>query len=224
MKGLFLTCLDQKDEGYALVKQGVKNDMQSHIVWHVYGLMHRADKNYEEALKCYSQANRIEKDSINILTDLATLAVQLRNHPQHVEARVNILRIAPRFRRHWIGLAVAYFAARMYYEADRLLRNYEEMLREVPDDEYDLSEILLFHATVLEAAGKFEECLEFLGENVGKIVDRTAYSIKRGESQTGFALCEADGNVESTHSASPRPHGISRVGLRHPARRKLGQL
>jgi hypothetical protein len=62
MKGLFLSCTaDRKAEGYECVKKGVLNDMGSHIVWHVYGIMHRADKNYEEALKCYVQANRIEK-------------------------------------------------------------------------------------------------------------------------------------------------------------------
>lgn len=61
MKGLFLSCVDRKPEGYELVKRGVRMDMTSHIVWHVYGIMHRADKNFEEALKCYIQANRIEK-------------------------------------------------------------------------------------------------------------------------------------------------------------------
>lgn len=61
MKGLFFACQERKPEGYELIKRGVRNDMGSHIVWHVYGIMHRADKNFEEALKCYSQANRIEK-------------------------------------------------------------------------------------------------------------------------------------------------------------------
>lgn len=61
MKGLFLASQDRKEEGYEFIKKGVRQDMGSHIVWHVYGLMHRADKNFEEALKCYSQANKIEK-------------------------------------------------------------------------------------------------------------------------------------------------------------------
>ena len=29
--------------------------------WHVFGLLYRSDKNYEEALKCYSQALKIDK-------------------------------------------------------------------------------------------------------------------------------------------------------------------
>lgn len=37
MKGLTLNCLDKKDEAYELVRRGVKADLKSHVVWHVYG-------------------------------------------------------------------------------------------------------------------------------------------------------------------------------------------
>lgn len=33
----------------------------SFLGWHVFGLLYRSDKNYEEALKCYSQALKIDK-------------------------------------------------------------------------------------------------------------------------------------------------------------------
>ena len=196
---------DRKPEGYELIKRGVRNDMGSHIVWHVYGIMHRADKNFEEALKCYSQANRIEKvrrlrgcsiafanppypsqDSLNILSDLAILTIHLRHYSAYVDARLSILRAAPRLRRNWVGLAVAQHLAGQLFEADRTLRNYEEMIREVPEKEYEHSEVLLYHALVLDEAGEYEKCLEFLGEHAGEIVDRQAYSVQRG----AFALEE----------------------------------
>ncbi|KAM0752180.1 N-terminal acetyltransferase A, auxiliary subunit [Meredithblackwellia eburnea MCA 4105] len=179
MKGLFLSSLDRKEEGYEHVKRGVRNDMGSHIVWHVYGLMHRADKNWEEALKCYSQANKIERDSLNILGDLAILSIHLRNYPLYVDSRLSILRVAPRLRRNWLGLAIAQHLNGQFAEADRTLRNYEEMLRDVPEGEYDLSEVLLYHATVLDEAGEWERSIEFLQENTGKIVDRQSYSVLR---------------------------------------------
>lgn len=56
MKGLVLTYLGKREEGVELVKKGVRLDLQSHICWHVYGLVHKQDRNYEEALKCYTQA------------------------------------------------------------------------------------------------------------------------------------------------------------------------
>lgn len=61
MKGIFLCSLDRKPEGYDCVRRGTKNDPGSHIVWHVYALVLRADKNFEEALNCYKKAVDIEK-------------------------------------------------------------------------------------------------------------------------------------------------------------------
>lgn len=37
MKGLLLNCMEKKEEAYELVKRGVKNDIRSHVCWHVYG-------------------------------------------------------------------------------------------------------------------------------------------------------------------------------------------
>lgn len=63
MKGLVLTNMGRKDEGLDLVRKGVRLDLTSHICWHVLGLVHKADRNYEEALKCYTQALRFDKVS-----------------------------------------------------------------------------------------------------------------------------------------------------------------
>jgi N-alpha-acetyltransferase 15/16, NatA auxiliary subunit len=61
MKGLILTHMDKRDEGIELVKKGVRLDLTSHICWHVFGLIQKAEKNYEEALKSYTQALRFDK-------------------------------------------------------------------------------------------------------------------------------------------------------------------
>ncbi|GAA5916478.1 hypothetical protein JCM5296_005897 [Sporobolomyces johnsonii] len=179
MKGLFLCCLDRKPEGYDLVKQGVKNDMGSHIVWHVYAIVLRADKNFDEALKCYKKACEIEKDSLNLLTDLSTLTIHLRHYADYVEVRRSILRTQPRLRRNWLALAVAQYLAQQYADACATLTYYENMLREVPSGDVEHSEVLLFHAMCLEEAGEYDKCLEFLGDKSGEIVDRSAYSVQR---------------------------------------------
>ncbi|SCZ97206.1 BZ3500_MvSof-1268-A1-R1_Chr4-2g07060 [Microbotryum saponariae] len=205
MRGLFLSCVDRKPEGYAEVDRAVDNDPGSHIVWHVYALMLRADSRFEQALDCYRKATTIEpaspenrrdtrallaellrlptisgpQDSLNLLTDMAMLLVHLRHYTEYAQARLAILRTQPRLRKNWIYLAVAQHLASQHAEADRTLTHFANILREVPDGEFDLGEILLYHAQVLEEAGQFERCLEFLQENSGKIVDRTAYSVQR---------------------------------------------
>jgi peptide alpha-N-acetyltransferase len=61
MKGLVLTHMGKRDEGIDLVKKGVRLDLTSHICWHVFGLIQKGEKNYEEALKSYTQALRFDK-------------------------------------------------------------------------------------------------------------------------------------------------------------------
>ncbi|BGP42870.1 hypothetical protein JCM10449v2_006882 [Rhodotorula kratochvilovae] len=179
MKGIFLCSLDRKPEGYDCVRRGVKNDPGSHIVWHVYALVLRADKNFGEALKCYKKAVEIEKDSLNLLNDMAPIAVHLRKYDDYVSIRLSMLKSQPRVRRNWVNLAVAQFLARQYRAATQTLAYYEDMLRDVPEGDVEMGEVLLFHAQVLEEAGEYERCLDFLGEKSAQIVDRTAYTVQR---------------------------------------------
>lgn len=47
--------------------------------WHVYGLLQRSDKKYEEAIKCYRNALKWDKDNLQILRDLSLLQIQMRD-------------------------------------------------------------------------------------------------------------------------------------------------
>ena len=60
IKGLVLASMHQKEEGLKLAKQGLCKNLMSFICWHALGIIHRMDRNYEESLKCYGQALRIE--------------------------------------------------------------------------------------------------------------------------------------------------------------------
>ena len=79
MKGLLLNSLEQKEEAYETTKKGLKFNMKSHITWHVYGLIYRSDRNYKEAIKCYLNALKIDKDNQQILRDLANLQIHIRD-------------------------------------------------------------------------------------------------------------------------------------------------
>ncbi|TRY87613.1 hypothetical protein DNTS_005998 [Danionella cerebrum] len=79
MKGLTLNCLGKKEEAYELVRRGLRNDLKSHVCWHVYGLLQRSDKKYNEAIKCYRNALKWDKDNLQILRDLSLLQIQMRD-------------------------------------------------------------------------------------------------------------------------------------------------
>jgi N-alpha-acetyltransferase 15/16, NatA auxiliary subunit len=80
MKGLILNQFGptRKVEVYDLCKKGLRYDLTSHICWHVLGMVYRSDRNYEEALKCYQNAIKFDRENLNILKDMAVLQIQCR--------------------------------------------------------------------------------------------------------------------------------------------------
>ena len=61
MKGLVMVHLGEREAGITLIKDGMRKDLQSHICWHVWALIQKGEHNYEEALKSYSMALKIDK-------------------------------------------------------------------------------------------------------------------------------------------------------------------
>ena len=45
----------------------------------MYGLLQRSDKKYDEAIKCYRNALKWDKDNLQILRDLSLLQIQMRD-------------------------------------------------------------------------------------------------------------------------------------------------
>ena len=58
---------ERKKKAHEFVSVGVKNNIFSHVCWHVYGLLHKADRNYKEASKCYSQALKIDPNNFLVV-------------------------------------------------------------------------------------------------------------------------------------------------------------
>ncbi|KAF9157580.1 hypothetical protein DFQ27_000908 [Actinomortierella ambigua] len=182
MKGLFYSHLDKKEEAYEFVKKGLRYDLKSHICWHVFGLLYRADKNYEEALKCYTQALRIDKDNMQILRDYSLLQMQLRNYEAYIETRHQLLELRPQNRMYWIGLAVAYHMMGKNDLAVKVLSAYEDSLKDIPTKpDYEHSEMLLYHNSILGEAGDMQVALDHLDSIDKHVCDRRAVREKRAQ-------------------------------------------
>jgi tetratricopeptide (TPR) repeat protein len=121
MKGLILTHMGKRDEGLELVKKGIRLDLTSHICWHVFGLIQKGEKNYEEALKSYTQALKFDK--------VRLVQTQLRIFDGLVETRHTLLKIRPNMRQHWIALAVAYHLNGNLADAKKILEHYQLILK-----------------------------------------------------------------------------------------------
>ncbi|KAF9696101.1 hypothetical protein EKO04_006156 [Ascochyta lentis] len=180
MKALILNSQGHGDEAFTLCKLALKNDMKSHICWHVYGLLWRSVKNYEEAIKAYKFALRIEPGSLNILRDLALLQCQIRDYDGYIESRRKMMQERPQLRQNWTALAVAFHLAGNLVEAENILKTYEETLKQTPPKgDLEHSEAVLYKNTIIAESGDTERALKHLDEIIKSNLDRTsAYELK----------------------------------------------
>ncbi|XP_041046535.1 N-alpha-acetyltransferase 15, NatA auxiliary subunit a isoform X2 [Cetorhinus maximus] len=182
MKGLTLNCLGKKEEAYEYVRRGLRNDLKSHVCWHVYGLLQRSDKKYDEAIKCYRNALKWDKDNLQILRDLSLLQIQMRDLEGYRETRYQLLQLRPAQRASWIGYAIAYHLLEDYDMASKILEEFRKTQQASPDKiDYEYSELLLYQNQVLREGGMYKEALEHLDNHEKQICDKLAVEECQGE-------------------------------------------
>lgn len=181
MKGLTLNCMGRKEEAYEFVKNGLRHDLRSHVCWHVFGLLYRSDRNYNEAIKCYRNAIRIDPENLQILRDLYLLQVQMRDLKGFAETRRTMLTLKPNNRNNWIGFAIAHHLVGNYQMAIDIIDKYFSTLDGESVPNYEDSEIYLYQNQLIEEAGDAEKALAHLEENESQITDTLAWRQKRGQ-------------------------------------------
>ncbi|KAJ8980899.1 hypothetical protein NQ317_011199 [Molorchus minor] len=122
MKGLTLNCLGRKEEAYEYVRRGLRNDLRSHVCWHVYGLYKDRTKNMTKQLSVivmHSSGKRI----IFKFLDLSLLQIQMRDLEGYRDTRYQLLVLRPTQRASWIGYAMSFHLLEDYKNAFKYTRN-----------------------------------------------------------------------------------------------------
>ena len=175
MKALIINSQGHSEEAFALAKVALKNAMKSHVCWHVYGLLYRSEKNYEEAIKAYKFALKLEPESQQIQKDLAVLQIQTRDYQGYVQSRRAILQQRTGWRQNWTALAVAQHLAGDLASAERTLTTYEETLKSPPPKtDIEHAEAILYKNSIIAETGEVERALEHLDAAAKNNPDRTS--------------------------------------------------
>ncbi|KIW06834.1 uncharacterized protein PV09_02514 [Verruconis gallopava] len=189
MKALTLNAMGQTDEAFALAKQALQADMKSHICWHVYGLLYRSTKQLDEAIKAYKFALKLEPESQQIQRDLAFLQIQMRDYAGYIESRKAILQQRSGLRQNWTALAVAHHLAGNLATAEKLLKTYEDTLKQPPPrTDYEHSEAALYRNTIIAEMGETQRALEHLESIAKNNLDRTAVMEMRAQYQLQLGM------------------------------------
>ena len=156
---------------------------RSHVCWHVYGLLHRSERNYNEAIKAYKQALRIDSDNIQILRDLSMLQVQMRDLAGFAVTRHNILSLKPNGKINWLAFALAKHLNGDLRGAISVIDIYLGTLTEGAPElarGFEASELALYRNKILsEIPNNFKEALEHLDTCEKIVVDRTSWLMTR---------------------------------------------
>ncbi|KAF8755421.1 N-terminal acetyltransferase A, auxiliary subunit [Rhizoctonia solani] len=122
----------------------------------------------------------------------AQLQMQLRQFDQLVQTRHTLLALRPTMRQSWVALAVAY---QMNDDLERADKN-------VPDYDFEHSELLLYHLRIMENLGKHDEVLAALDvySKQRQILDRTAIVEFRGVQKSDME--QLDNLTDESRSAA----------------------
>lgn len=172
MKGLTLNCLGRKEEAYDYVRRGLRQDLRSHVCWHVYGLLQRSDRKYDEAIKCYRNALKWDKDNLQILRDLSLLQIQMRDLEGYRDTRYQLLVLRPGQRASWIGYAMSYHLLKDYEMAIKILEEFRKTQANEKSFDYEYSEMLLYQNSLMVEADMYDEALQQLDAFDAQLLDR----------------------------------------------------
>jgi len=180
MKGLILNCLGKKEEAYNFVRLGLRNNLTSHVCWHVFGLLQRSDKKYDEAIKCYRNALKWDKDNLQILRDLSLLQIQMRDLEGYKDTRYKLFELRPTQRASWIGYAMSFHLLKDFSTALKIIEEFRKTMQKSSYD-YEHSELLLYQNLVLRESGALEEALDHLETYATSICDKVTLAELRGD-------------------------------------------
>jgi len=182
MKALILSSQGHTSEAFELCKLALKNAMKSHVCWHVYGLLYRQQKNYEEAIKAYRFALRLEPESAQIQRDLALLQVHMRDYEGYVSSRRIMLQARPQLRQNWTALAIGLHLSGDLKAAEDVLHRYEESLKQAPPkSDMEHAEAVLYKNTIIAEQGDVQRALEHLDSVYKMALDRAAVMEMKAE-------------------------------------------
>ncbi|KAK3352830.1 NMDA receptor-regulated protein 1-domain-containing protein [Lasiosphaeria hispida] len=175
MKALIMNAQGKTDEAFALAKEALTIDMKSHICWHVYGILYRTNKNFDEAIKAYKFALKLEPDSQQIQRDLAILQIQMRDYQGYVQSRLVMLKARPQLRQNWTALAIAYHLEGNLKQAETILSTFEKSVTTAPSKtDFENSEAVLYKNSIIAETGDIELALEHLEVDGKNNLDRLA--------------------------------------------------
>ena len=165
--------------------------------------MHKSERNYAEAIKCFKNAIRMDgpqsANSTMILRDLSQMQLQVRDFKGFLDSRTKFLN-ADRNMQYpsaWVSLALAHHLLKNYEQAAKVLQQLRQarsgmeggLVSILP---YELSEMYLYEVFIYQDGGMFEKALQVLDKATADGVIRDVTGAKEMRAQLLMSLGRND--------------------------------
>ena len=194
MKGLILNNMSStatdRSTVYTYIKQGISYNIKSHICWHVYGIVYRSDHKYSDAIKCYTQALKLQPNNQQIQRDLCNLQLQCRQYDGYIELKRQQLIDNSKLRSNWLAYAIGNHLNMNINKAIQILDAYDatrisgidtENINDKFQSAYDDNEYILYKSMLYECNKQYQVALQYLLTNEQKVMDKLYFKQKCGE-------------------------------------------
>lgn len=146
MKAIFLYFTGDKKEGFDLSKKALMKNLKSDIAWHIYGIINRSNRNYQEAINCYKKALEFSPENVQILRDLALLQVQIRDVEGLCETRKKLLLNKESLIINWVAYAYSLHLKGSVEECLKVIDSIINITKNNPLKGVEKTEFSLYHA------------------------------------------------------------------------------
>ena len=166
-KALCLTGLGRTEEALEVARAAIKRDVRSPQAWRAYALTVRAQRKYDEAVKSFKNALKLNKEDLDCWRDLSVLQIHMRDLEGFKESRQAICQLKPTQRTSWVSLALSYHLTGHFDTALDMLQTFrssqdhvnrdlvgevmKKMFKKKINSDYEHSELLLYQNMVIRA-------------------------------------------------------------------------
>ena len=117
LKGLAEMGLGEKETGEKLIKEAIKINMKNAKVWQFYALFHKENKNYNQAVKCYTYSIKYDSENINVVKDLSNLLLYLGRFEDYNKYSLQCIITKSSLGTNWAQYCLSEFFIKNYIKA-----------------------------------------------------------------------------------------------------------
>ncbi len=132
MKALILSAMGRMSEANDQIKKTLFKNMTNFTCWHVFGIINRKEKDYDQARRAYLNALKYNPENDSVLRDLCQLQLHLRDFEGFRESRQRILIKDPTSKEVWAAYATACYLSNDFLT---VISTVESILRFNAEDE-----------------------------------------------------------------------------------------